>query len=74
MFIYATEVNVVLARRLWPRSLSGRALGEPDARAIDLTLRRERLLSQDQLTAHGLTAEEAAAVAAGHLESPDAAP
>jgi YihY family inner membrane protein len=74
VFVYATEVNVVLARRLWPRSISGRALGEPDARAIDLTLRRERLLSQEQLTERGLTAEEAAAVAAGHLESPQATP
>jgi uncharacterized BrkB/YihY/UPF0761 family membrane protein len=69
VFVYATEVNVVRARRLWPRSLSGRGLGEPDARAIDLTLRREQLLSQDQLTARGLTAEQAAAVAAGRLES-----
>ena len=74
VFVYATEVNVVRARRLWPRSLTGRTLGEPDARAIDLTLRRERLLSQDQLTARGLTAEQAAAVAAGRLESPQAEP
>jgi uncharacterized BrkB/YihY/UPF0761 family membrane protein len=74
VFVYATEVNVVRARHLWPRSLTGRALGEADARAIDLTLRRERLLSQEQLTDRGLTAEQAAAVAAGRLESPDAAP
>ncbi len=74
VFVYATEVNVVRARRLWPRSLTGRGLGEPDARAIDLTLRRERLLSQEQLTARGLTAEQAAAVAAGSLESPKREP
>jgi uncharacterized BrkB/YihY/UPF0761 family membrane protein len=73
-FVYATEVNVVRVRHLWPRSLTGRALGEADARAIDLTLRRERLLSQEQLTDRGLTAAQAAAVAAGRLESPDAAP
>jgi YihY family inner membrane protein len=74
VFVYATEVNVVRARHLWPRSLTGRALGEADARAIDLTLRRERLLSQEQLTDRGLTAEQAAAVAAGRLESPQAEP
>ena len=74
VFVYATEVNVVRARRLWPRSLTGRGLGEPDARAIDLTLRRERLLSQEQLTDRGLTAEQAAAVAAGRLEPPKPGP
>jgi uncharacterized BrkB/YihY/UPF0761 family membrane protein len=71
VFVFATEVNVVRARCLWPRSLTGRDLGEPDARAIDLTLRRERLLSQEQLTERGLTAEEAA-LAGGKLEPPAA--
>jgi uncharacterized BrkB/YihY/UPF0761 family membrane protein len=61
-FVLATEVNVVLAKGLWPRSLTGRALGEPDARAIGLTLRRERLLSRKQLTERGLTPAAAAAV------------
>jgi membrane protein len=74
VFIYAAEVNVVRARGLWPRSLTGRGLGEPDARAIELTLRRERLLSQQQLIERGLTAEQAAAVVAGRLERPEAAP
>jgi uncharacterized BrkB/YihY/UPF0761 family membrane protein len=74
VFIYATEVNVVRAKQLWPRSLTGRNLGDPDARAIELTLRRERLLSQQQLTERGLTAEQAAAALAGRPEPPDAAP
>lgn len=73
LFVFATEVNVVRARQLWPRSLSGRSLGEPDARAIRLTLRRERLLSLQQLTERGLTpAEAAAVVGAGDVSSPSA--
>jgi uncharacterized BrkB/YihY/UPF0761 family membrane protein len=72
VFVYATEVNVVRARRLWPRSFTGRALGDPDARAIGLTLQRERLLSEKQLAERGLTPETAAAVAAGELEPPTA--
>jgi uncharacterized BrkB/YihY/UPF0761 family membrane protein len=74
VFVVASEVNVVRAKRLWPRSFTGRALGEPDARAIDLTLQRERLLSQKQLVERGLSTETAAAVAAGELEPPAAAP
>jgi uncharacterized BrkB/YihY/UPF0761 family membrane protein len=54
LFVLATEVNVVRSKMLWPRSLTGRSLGEPDARAIDLTLQRERLLSRQQLTDRGL--------------------
>jgi len=68
LFVLATEVNVVRARRLWPRSLTGRALGEPDARAVDLTLRRERLLSRQQLVERGLTDAAAAAVGSESLE------
>jgi uncharacterized BrkB/YihY/UPF0761 family membrane protein len=74
VFVYATEVNVVRAKQLWPRSLTGRELNEPDARAIDLTLRRERLLSQKQLIERGLTAEEAAAVAATERLEPPTSP
>ncbi len=70
LFVFATEVNVVRARRLWPRSLTGRALGEPDARAIGLTLRRERLLSSQQLTERGLTPAEAVAVGTAELDLP----
>jgi uncharacterized BrkB/YihY/UPF0761 family membrane protein len=68
VFVVATEVNVVRAKQLWPRSFTGRALGEPDARAIELTLQRERLLSQKQLAERGLTAATAAPVAARELE------
>jgi hypothetical protein len=31
LFVIATELNVVRAKDLWPRSLTGRALGTPDA-------------------------------------------
>jgi uncharacterized BrkB/YihY/UPF0761 family membrane protein len=73
VFIYATEVNVVRAKHLWPRSLTGRNLGDADARAIHLTLRRERLLSQQQLAERGLTTEQAAAVIAGQYDPPETA-
>jgi hypothetical protein len=64
LFVVATEVNVVRSKALWPRSLTGRALGEPDARAIDLTLQRERLLSREQLTERGLPEAEVDAIGA----------
>jgi len=54
LFVLATEVNVVRSKALWPRSLTGRSLGEPDARAIDLTLQRGRLLSSQLLAERGL--------------------
>ena len=41
-FVIATEVSVVRARRLWPRALTS-DLGEPDLRAIELTMGREAL-------------------------------
>jgi uncharacterized BrkB/YihY/UPF0761 family membrane protein len=69
LFVLATEVNVVRAKRLWPRSLTGRALGQPDARAIDLSLRRERLLSQKQLAERGLPEVVAAVVEAEGVEA-----
>jgi membrane protein len=70
LFVVATEVNVVRAKRLWPRSLTGRALGTPDARAVEVTLRRERMLSRQQLTERGLTEAAAAAVGAEDVEPP----
>ena len=42
IFVVATEVSVVRARRLWPRTLTS-DLGEPDQRAIELTMGREAL-------------------------------
>ena len=69
LFVVATEVNVVRSKTLWPRSLTGRALGEPDARAIDLTLQRERLLSRQQLTERGLPEAEIDAIGAEPPES-----
>jgi YihY family inner membrane protein len=45
--LYAAEVNVVRARRLWPRSLAPPPLGEPDERVLeDLARQEERLPSQ----------------------------
>jgi uncharacterized BrkB/YihY/UPF0761 family membrane protein len=70
LFVVATEVNVVRAKRLWPRSLTGRALGTPDARAVEVTLQRERMLSHEQLTERGLTEAAAAAVGAEEVEPP----
>ena len=70
LFVVATEVNVVRAKCLWPRSLTGRALGTPDARAVEVTLRRERMLSHQQLTERGLTEAAAAEVGAEDVEPP----
>jgi hypothetical protein len=63
--LLAAELNVVLARRLWPRSLAPPPLGEPDERVLeDLARQEERLPSQrfdvsfDTATEHeGGTAE-----------------
>ena len=41
MFVYSTEIPAVLADGLWPRSLTGRNLGEPDELAIEIAARRE---------------------------------
>ena len=41
-FVVATEVSVVRARGLWPRALTS-DLGEPDLRAVELTMGREAL-------------------------------
>jgi YihY family inner membrane protein len=46
VFVIGTEVNVVIAKQLWPRSLSG-VLHEPDQRAMQLTMSREALASPD---------------------------
>jgi YihY family inner membrane protein len=56
VFVYGTLVNVVREERLWPRSLSGRDLGDGDRRAIALTSQRARLrsLDPDQSTANAL--------------------
>ena len=44
IFVLATEVNVVRAKRLWPRALT-LELGEPDLRAIALSMQREALFA-----------------------------
>jgi uncharacterized BrkB/YihY/UPF0761 family membrane protein len=42
LFVFATEVNVVRARSLWPRAMTS-DLGPADLVAIELTMRREAL-------------------------------
>jgi len=45
--LYAAELNVVRARRLWPRSLAPPPLGRPDERALEgLAKQEERLPDQ----------------------------
>lgn len=41
LILLASEINVVLAKRLWPRSLTGRRLGESDERALADLVARE---------------------------------
>jgi YihY family inner membrane protein len=41
LVLYATEINVVLARRLWPRSLLQPPLTEPDRRVLKALARTE---------------------------------
>jgi YihY family inner membrane protein len=44
IFVFSTEVNVVRAKRLWPRTLTDN-IGEPDRRAIALSMQREALFA-----------------------------
>jgi len=46
IFVFATEVNVVRSKRLWPRALT-EDLGEPDLRAIEFSMAREALFDPD---------------------------
>jgi len=48
VFVFGTEVNVVRAKQLWPRSMT-ETLHAPDYRAIELTMTREQLAAPDQL-------------------------
>jgi YihY family inner membrane protein len=41
LVLYAAEINVVLARRLWPRSMLQRPLTEPDRRVLTALARTE---------------------------------
>jgi uncharacterized BrkB/YihY/UPF0761 family membrane protein len=42
--LLASEINVVRAKQLWPRSLLGAASTDADRRAIEETVRREAFL------------------------------
>jgi len=46
VFVIGTEVNLVRAKRLWPRSMT-RVLHEPDRLAMELTMSREAMASPD---------------------------
>jgi len=46
IFVFATEVNVVRSKRLWPRALT-EDFGDPDLRAIELSMQREALFAPD---------------------------
>ena len=48
VFVIGTEVNVVSAKQLWPRSMTA-TLHPPDHRAMGLTMSREALASPDLL-------------------------
>ncbi|HEX5615246.1 MAG TPA: YihY/virulence factor BrkB family protein [Acidimicrobiia bacterium] len=48
-FVYGNLINVVRVEQLWPRTLTGRNLGDADVRAVELTKRRDVLVSQDRL-------------------------
>ncbi len=48
VFVYATLVDVVRAERLWPRSLTGRNLGDGDMRTIEFTARRSVLVDPER--------------------------
>lgn len=48
--LYAAEINVVLAFRLWPRSLSGRNLLAADHRSLTDVAAREALVPGQQVT------------------------
>ncbi|MDH4077644.1 MAG: YihY/virulence factor BrkB family protein [Acidimicrobiia bacterium] len=48
--VLANLVNVVRVERLWPRALTGRHLGEGDARAARLTTRRASIIPEAKPT------------------------
>ena len=50
MFVYATEISAVLSDRLWPRSLTGRNLGEADQRALRLMATKALTVEAAQVT------------------------
>jgi hypothetical protein len=54
-FVLSNLVNVVRAERLWPRTMTGQDLGEGDLRAIELTMRRAAMVSDDVRDRHRTT-------------------
>ena len=64
MTLLAAELNVVRARRLWPRSLAPPPLGRPDERALEGLARQEERLP-DQRVEVSFGVDEADAGEAG---------
>ncbi len=52
VILLASEINVVQSKGLWPRSISGRNLGEPDRRALADTVARESLAEHLVIDTH----------------------
>jgi hypothetical protein len=48
--MYASELNVVLHRRLWPRSLRSDHLRDADRKVFGSMARRQRKVPQQQIT------------------------
>jgi hypothetical protein len=49
MTIFAAEVNVVRARRLWPRSLFGEPLTDADRRALTYSAEAEERVKEENV-------------------------
>jgi YihY family inner membrane protein len=58
LVLYATEINVVLARRLWPRSLLQPPLTEPDRRVLTALAESERRRPEQTVTVEFLPADD----------------
>ena len=52
LLLYAAEINVVLARRLWPRSLVQPPLTEPDRRVLSALAQTEERRPEETVEVH----------------------
>lgn len=74
--IFAAEINVVRARRLWPRSLFSPPLTEADRRALTSSAETEERIKEENVevtfdtTAHDADAPTSGPVGAGSREPP----
>lgn len=58
MLVYAAEINVVLARRLWPRSLLQPPLTEQDRRVLTALAEAERFRPEQQIEVRFLSEDD----------------